>query len=134
MKSHSLSELQKKVLFEKATEAPFTGDLLENKQTGMYTCAACGAELFASGTKFDSGSGWPSFYDVAKTDAVKLEDDHSHGMRRVEAVCANCGGHLGHMFDDAPDQPTGKRFCINSCVLDFKPLEQSQSADTTPKA
>jgi peptide-methionine (R)-S-oxide reductase len=87
----------------------------------MYACAACGAELFESGTKFDSGSGWPSFYDVAAKGAVKLEEDNSHGMHRTEVVCTNCGGHLGHLFDDAPQTPTGQRFCINSCSLDFKP-------------
>lgn len=116
-----LTDEQKKVLFERATEAPFTGKYLHNKDTGMYTCVNCGAELFHSDTKFDSGSGWPSFYDVAKSGAVKLVDDNSHGMHRVEATCANCGVHLGHVFDDAPDQPTGKRFCINSLSLDFKP-------------
>jgi peptide-methionine (R)-S-oxide reductase len=110
---------QYKILREKGTEAPFTGELLHNKETGKYTCAACGAVLFDSDTKFDSGSGWPSFYDVADTEAVKLVEDTSHGMRRVEAQCANCGGHLGHVFNDAPDQPTGMRFCINSCSLDF---------------
>lgn len=116
-----LSEEQKKVLFDKATEAPFTGKFLHNKDSGMYTCANCDAELFSSNTKFDSGSGWPSFYDVAKSGAVKLETDSSMGMERTEAVCANCGGHLGHVFDDAYDQPTGQRFCINSLALDFKP-------------
>lgn len=124
-KSH-LTDEQKRVLFEKATEAPFTGKFLHNKEAGMYTCAACGAELFSSGTKFDSGSGWPSFYDVAKTGAVKLQDDDSHGMHRVEVVCSNCGGHLGHLFDDAYDQPTGKRYCINSCALDFRPEGDSK--------
>ncbi len=116
-----LTDDQKAVLFDKATEAPFTGKFLHNKDSGMYTCANCGAELFSSDTKFDSGSGWPSFYEVAASGAVKLETDGSHGMERTEAVCANCGGHLGHVFDDAHDQPTGQRFCINSCSLDFKP-------------
>ncbi len=112
---------QYKVLREKGTEAPFSGKLLHNKDSGMYTCAACGAELFSSDTKFDSGSGWPSFYDVATKGNVKLVDDDSHGMHRTEVVCNNCGGHLGHVFDDATDQPTGKRYCINSCSLDFVP-------------
>ncbi len=109
------------VLRNKATEAPFTGEYLHNTDSGMYTCGACSAELFSSDTKFDSGSGWPSFYDVAKSGAVKLEADSSHGMERTEAICANCGSHLGHVFDDAHDQPTGQRFCINSLSLDFKP-------------
>src|SRR6185295_2829966 len=111
-----LTPEQYAVLREKSTEAPFTGKFLHNKDSGMYTCAACGSELFDSGTKFDSGSGWPSFYDVAKSGAVKLVDDNSMGMHRTEAVCAVCGGHLGHVFDDAHDQPTGQRFCINSCA------------------
>src|SRR5687767_13629681 len=116
-----LTPEQYHVLREKGTETPFTGELLHNKTTGMYTCAACGAELFPSDTKFDSGSGWPSFYDVATKGAVKLHEDSTLGARRVEVTCANCGGHLGHLFDDAPQTPTGQRFCINSCALDFKP-------------
>jgi peptide-methionine (R)-S-oxide reductase len=116
-----LTEEQKQILFEKGTEAPFTGKFLHNKKQGMYTCANCGAQLFSSEQKFDSGSGWPSFYDVIKSGAVKLEEDNSLGMHRTEVVCANCGGHLGHVFDDAPDMPTGKRYCINSVCLDFKP-------------
>lgn len=119
-----LTPEQKRVLFKKGTEAPFTGKILHNKENGIYVCANCGSELFHSETKFDSGSGWPSFYDVASTGAVKLVEDRSHGMRRVEVLCANCGGHLGHVFNDAPEQPTGMRFCINSCVLDFKPMKR----------
>lgn len=118
-----LTDQQYEVLRNKATEAPFTGKLLHNKEQGMYTCAACGTELFSSETKFDSGSGWPSFYDVAKSGAVKLVPDNSHGMRRTEVVCSKCGGHLGHVFDDAYDQPTGQRYCINSVSLDFKPVK-----------
>ena len=118
-----LSDEQRKVLFDKATEAPFSGKFLNNKETGMYVCASCGANLFSSDTKFDSGSGWPSFYDVANTGAVELVDDTSGHMNRVEAVCATCGGHLGHVFDDAYDQPGGQRYCINSLSLDFKPKE-----------
>ena len=86
----------------------------------MYACANCGQTLFSSDTKFESGSGWPSFYDVASSGAVKLEKDSSLGMERTEVICGNCGGHLGHLFDDAFDQPTGQRFCINSAALDFK--------------
>lgn len=116
-----LTSEQYKILREKGTEAPFTGKFLKNKNTGMYTCAACGAKLFTSSHKFDSGSGWPSFYDVFSSNAVKLTEDRSDGMQRVEVSCANCGGHLGHVFNDAHDQTTGMRFCINSCALDFQP-------------
>jgi peptide-methionine (R)-S-oxide reductase len=112
---------QYRILREKGTEAPFTGKLLHNKEEGIYVCPVCGAELFSSDTKFDSGSGWPSFYDVAKTGAVKLSDDDSLGMHRVEATCANCGSHLGHVFNDAHDQPGGMRYCINSASLSFMP-------------
>jgi peptide-methionine (R)-S-oxide reductase len=109
-----------KVLRKKATEAPFTGALLHNEAGGDYTCGACGAVVFKSDTKFDSGSGWPSFYDPANVDAVKLVADNSQGVYRMEVQCANCGSHLGHVFNDAPDQPTGMRFCINSASLDFE--------------
>lgn len=115
-----LTPEQYHVLREKGTEPPFTGDLLHNKDTGTYVCGACGNELFSSDHKFDSGSGWPSFYDVSLSDAVVLTRDESLGTERTEVTCKNCGGHLGHVFDDAPDQPTGKRYCINSCSLDFK--------------
>lgn len=123
----SEDELKKKltpeqyhILREKGTEAPFSGKLLNEKGTGDFVCMACGAVVFKSDTKFDSGSGWPSFYDPANTEAVRLEEDTSMGMTRTEVICANCGSHLGHMFEDAPDQPTGQRFCINSAALDFK--------------
>jgi peptide-methionine (R)-S-oxide reductase len=115
-----LTPEQYSVLREKGTEAAGTGKLLHNHDTGDYACAACGNVLFQSGTKFDSGSGWPSFYDVANTDSVKLQQDTSLSEPRVEILCANCGSHLGHVFHDAPDQPTGMRFCINSAALDFK--------------
>jgi peptide-methionine (R)-S-oxide reductase len=118
-----------RILREKGTEAPFTGKFLNNKDTGMYTCLVCGANLFSSDTKFDSGSGWPSFYDVFSSDAVKLTEDSSHGMQRVEATCANCGSHLGHVFNDAADQPTGVRFCINSASLDFLPKDKKPTVD-----
>ncbi len=116
-----LTPEQYRILREKGTEAPFTGKLLHNNKTGDYKCAACGNVVFTSNTKFDSGTGWPSFYDVANTKAVKLEEDNSLGMHRVEVMCANCGSHLGHVFNDVPDQPTGQRFCINSVALDFQP-------------
>lgn len=116
-----LSDEQKDILFDKDTEAPFSGKFVNHKDNGMYTCVNCGKSLFSSKTKFESGSGWPSFYDVAKTGAVKLVDDDSHGTHRKEVICSNCGVHLGHVFDDAYDQPTGRRFCINSACLGFKP-------------
>jgi len=105
------------VLREKGTDAPFTGALLHEERTGMFTCAACGQQLFASDTKFDSGSGWPSF-DQALSGATKLVEDNSHGMQRVEVVCSRCGSHLGHLFNDGPTT-TGNRFCINSTSLEF---------------
>ena len=114
-----------KVLREKGTEAPFTGKLLTNKEEGMYKCAACGQNLFDSDTKYDSQTGWPSFYDVVEKGNIELRDDNTLGMHRTEVVCANCGGHLGHLFDDGPKEIdgtpcTGKRYCINSAALDFK--------------
>lgn len=112
---------QYRILRQKGTEAPFTGELLEEKRSGMFKCAACGAELFSSEHKFESGSGWPSFYDIARSEAVIVEEDRSLGMHRVEVNCANCGGHLGHVFDDGPGDKTGKRYCINSVCLAFDP-------------
>lgn len=109
------------ILREKGTEPPFSGKLLNEHGSGDFVCAACGSVVFKSDTKFDSGSGWPSFNNPANTKAVKLTEDNSHGMRRMEVSCAKCGGHLGHVFSDAPDQPTCLRFCINSAALDFKP-------------
>lgn len=123
-----LTDEQKDVLFNKATEMPGTGSLLHNKDTGIYSCANCGNELFVSETKFDSGSGWPSFYDPANSDAVKLVDDNSHGMQRTEVVCAKCGGHLGHVFPDAYDQPTRQRYCINSASLNFLAQSDEQTS------
>ena len=115
-----LTPEQYAVLREKGTEAPYSGALLGSTAEGTYTCAACGSVLFDSSTKFDSHCGWPSFYD-AKPDAVVFTDDTSHDMQRVEVTCATCGGHLGHIFPDAPDQPTGQRYCINSAALAFMP-------------
>ncbi|MBI2592294.1 peptide-methionine (R)-S-oxide reductase MsrB [Candidatus Saccharibacteria bacterium] len=115
-----LTPQQYEIMIEKGTEMPFTGQYLKHNKKGMYTCALCGAELFSSDTKFDSGSGWPSFYNVVNNKAVKLTEDRSQGLRRVEISCASCGSHLGHVFNDAPDQPTGMRFCINSACLDFE--------------
>ena len=114
-----LTKEQYHVLREKGTERPFSGKLLDEKRKGMFVCAGCGAELFDSNVKFDSGTGWPSFYD-AKKGAVVFHDDNSLGMHRVEVNCAKCGGHLGHVFEDGPRDKTGKRFCINSCSLGFK--------------
>ncbi len=126
-----LTPEQYRVLREKATEAPFTGDLLENKKAGSYTCAACGVELFKSEHKYDSTTpgllGWPSFADVASSGAVKLVDDSSLGMQRVEVECSNCGGHLGHLFDDA-SAPTGQHYCINSVSLGFTPKSDASEA------
>lgn len=112
-----LTPEQYAVLRQKGTEAPYTGALLKEKRDGMYKCAACQNPLFASDTKFDSGTGWPSF-DDALPGAVKFIDDESHGMQRTEVVCAQCGGHLGHLFDDGPTK-TGKRYCLNSVCLEF---------------
>lgn len=108
------------ILREAATERPWSGALLDEKREGTYTCGACGVDLFKSGAKFDSGSGWPSFFESVNPDAVELKTDKTLGMTRTEVVCANCGSHLGHLFDDAYQTPTGDRYCMNSLSLGFK--------------
>ena len=115
----SLSTEQFRVLRQCGTEPPFSGKYVYNKEKGTYVCAGCGNELFSSNTKFESGSGWPSFWEKLSDESVELRPDNSHGMRRIEVVCKNCGGHLGHVFEDGP-KPTGLRYCINSIALDFK--------------
>ncbi|MGX5682651.1 peptide-methionine (R)-S-oxide reductase MsrB [Schumannella luteola] len=111
------------VLRQAATERPWTGELLDENRTGVYKCKACGQELFRSTSKFDSHCGWPSFYIPSEQDAVELVKDSSLGMERVEVRCSNCGSHLGHVFDDAPQTPTGDRFCMNSVSLSFEAAE-----------
>ncbi len=122
----SLTPQQFDILRNKGTEAPFTGEFLDKDDNGIFSCVACGNPLFSSNTKlklnkFDPNSGWPSFYDVVEKGNVILEDDNSHGMHRTEVKCANCGGHLGHLFNDGPKDKTGLHYCINSCALKFNP-------------
>jgi len=114
-----LTPEQYKVMREKGTEPAFTGAYVDNHEKGMYKCAACGEPLFDSDTKFESGSGWPSFFKPLSADAVETEEDRTHGMRRTEVMCKKCGAHLGHVFDDGP-KPTGQRYCVNSISLDFE--------------
>lgn len=119
-----LSEEEYRILRQKGTERAFTGKYYYENKDGIYCCMGCNNPLFKSDTKFDAGCGWPSFYEPITKDAVKENKDFSHGMIRTEVVCGKCGGHLGHVFDDAPDQPTGLRYCINSVSIDLKEGEK----------
>jgi len=123
-----LDDMSYRVLREAATERPFTGAYVDEKRPGMYRCRGCGTELFSADTKYDSRSGWPSFYDAVDSENVRMLRDTTHGMTRTEVVCAVCDGHLGHLFPDGP-QPTGQRYCINSAALEFDADESAPDAD-----
>ena len=121
-----LSKEEFYVLREKGTEKAFSGKLYNNKENGMYICAGCGQKLFSSEKKFDSGSGWPSFWESVSKDKIELKEDNGLLMKRTEVICSKCGGHLGHVFDDGPKEKTGKRYCINSISLKFKKINKNK--------
>lgn len=125
---NKLTDEQFRIMREKGTERPFSGKYLDNKKNGNYYCAACGHLLFKSDTKFESGSGWPSFTDPANRENIELEKDTSHGMIRTEVKCANCGSHLGHVFEDGPRDKGGMRYCINSACLNFREIEDEDDS------
>ncbi|HXF44447.1 MAG TPA: peptide-methionine (R)-S-oxide reductase MsrB [Candidatus Paceibacterota bacterium] len=124
MDPKELSEELRRVAFEKMTEPPFTGKYVDEKTEGIYKCAVCGAGLFSSNAKFDSGTGWPSFTEPANLESIDLKEDKSLGMQRTEVLCKKCGAHLGHVFDDGPKDRGGKRYCINSVCLNLETKEQ----------
>jgi peptide-methionine (R)-S-oxide reductase len=129
-----LTPEQYKVVRQKGTERPFSGALYNNHEKGVYECVACGQSLFSSDTKFDSGTGWPSFDSPINLEHVELHEDNSFFMRRTEVVCKNCGAHLGHVFDDGPRETTGQRYCINSVSLNFRPAEAEGKEDATSRS